>query len=69
MTRTFLHEFRPPQDSPVAGPDVQLTVQEIEDAGLREVLQAPGARHSAGDRDTLGSEHGGWTARALALGT
>ena len=43
MTRTFLHEFRPPQDSPVAGPDVQLTVQEIEDAGLREVLQTPGA--------------------------
>ena len=43
MTRTFLHEFRPLQDSPVAGPDVQLTVQEIEDAGLREVLQTPGA--------------------------
>ena len=43
MTRTFPLEFRPPQDSPVAGPDVQLTVQEIEDAGLREVLQTPGA--------------------------
>ena len=41
--RIFLHDFRPPPSSPVAGPDVQLTVQEIEDAGLLEVLQTPGA--------------------------
>ena len=43
MTRTFLHEFDPPASSPVPGPNVELTVQEIEDAGLREVLQTPGA--------------------------
>ena len=43
MTRTFRHEFHPYHDSPIAGPHVELTVEEIEDAGLREVLQAPGA--------------------------
>ena len=43
MTRTFRHDFDPFPDSPVAGPRVELTVQEIEDAGLREVLQTPGA--------------------------
>lgn len=43
MTHTFHHKFHPPQSSPVTEPDVQLTVQEIEDAGLREVLQTPGA--------------------------
>ena len=43
MTRTFLHDFDPYPDSPVAGPRVEFTVQQIEDAGLREVLQTPGA--------------------------
>ena len=47
MTRTFLHDFDPFPDSPVAGPRVELTVQEIEDAGLCEVLQAPGAALSS----------------------
>ena len=42
MTRTFLHTFEPPGLSRVHGHEVELTVQEIEDAGLREVLQAPG---------------------------
>ena len=43
MTRTFAHEFSPEGANPVTGPRVELTVQEIEDAGLREVLQTPGA--------------------------
>ena len=43
MTRTFEYEFFPASADPVAGPQVELTVQEIEDAGLREVLQTPGA--------------------------
>ena len=44
MTRTFRYEFDPAQEDPIGGQDdVELTVQEIEDAGLREVLQTPGA--------------------------
>ena len=44
MTRTFRHEFDPAEEDPIAGQDdVELTVQEIEDAGLHEVLQTPGA--------------------------
>ena len=43
MTRTFRHEFFLYGDSPIPGPNVELTVEEIEDAGLREVLQAPDA--------------------------
>ena len=43
MTRTFWHDFHPPHLNPLHGRDAELTVQEIEDAGLREVLQAPGA--------------------------
>lgn len=42
MARTFLHTFEPPGLSPVNRNEVELTVQEIEDAGLREVLQTPG---------------------------
>ena len=42
MTRTFAHDFDPPNASPIVGPDVQLSVQEIEDAALREILQTPG---------------------------
>ena len=43
MVRTIAHDFDPPSASPVVGPDVQLSVQEIEDAALREILQTPGA--------------------------
>lgn len=47
MTRTFLHSFDPPSASPVSGPIVDLEVSEIEDAGIREVLQTPGAAYGA----------------------
>lgn len=43
MTKTFLHSFDPPASSPVTGATVDLDVSEIEDAGIREVLQTPGA--------------------------
>ena len=42
MDREFLHDFCPSGASPFAGP-ARLTVEEIEDAGLLEVVQAPGA--------------------------
>ncbi|MGX9120961.1 hypothetical protein ACWTU6_30815 [Mesorhizobium sp. BHbsci] len=47
MTRTFLHNFDPPAASPVTGATVDLNVSEIEDAGIREVLQTPGAAYGA----------------------
>lgn len=47
MTRTFLHSFDPASASPVPGPTVDLEVSEIEDAGIREVLQTPGAAYGA----------------------
>lgn len=47
MTRTFIHSFHPASASPVAGPTVDLEVSEIEDAGIREVLQTPGAAYGA----------------------
>jgi hypothetical protein len=47
MTRTFLHNFDPPASSPVTGATVDLDVSEIEDAGIREVLQTPGAAYGA----------------------
>ena len=43
MTRTFRHDFHPRRLNPLHGRNVELTVQEIEDAGLREILQTPGA--------------------------
>ena len=43
MTRTFRHDFYPYYESPIAGANAELTIAEIEDAGLREVLQTPGA--------------------------
>ena len=43
MTRTFWHDFHPPHADPLHGRNVELTVQEVEDAGLREILQTPGA--------------------------
>jgi len=47
MTRTFLHSFDPPAASPINGLTVDLDVTEIEDAGIREVLQTPGAAYGA----------------------
>lgn len=47
MTRTLLHSFDPPAASPVAGPTVDLEVSDIEDAGIREVLQTPGTAYGA----------------------
>jgi hypothetical protein len=43
MIRTFIHSFEPADANPVAGPTVPLTTEQIEDAGIKEVLQAPGA--------------------------
>lgn len=42
MTRTFLHSFDPPSASPITGATAEA---EIEDAGIREVLQTPGAAY------------------------
>jgi hypothetical protein len=47
VTRTLLHSFDPPAANPVAGPTVDLEVSEIEDAGIREVLQTPGTAYGA----------------------
>lgn len=47
MTRTFFLSFDPPAASPVTGATVDLEVSEIEDAGIREVLQTPGAAYGA----------------------
>ncbi|WP_206049428.1 hypothetical protein [Novosphingobium sp. PC22D] len=47
MTRTFLHSFDPPSASPVNAATVDLNVADIEDAGIREVLQTPGAAYGA----------------------
>jgi hypothetical protein len=43
MIRTFRHFFDPVAASPIKGKTADLTVEEIEDAGIREVLQTPGA--------------------------
>jgi hypothetical protein len=43
----FIHSFDPASASPIAGPTVDLEVSEIEDAGIREVLQTPGAAYGA----------------------
>lgn len=47
MTRTFLHSFAPATASPISGATVDLEVSDIEDAGIREVLQTPGAAYGA----------------------
>ncbi len=44
MTRAFRHTFEPTHQNPIPGQDVHLTIQEIEHAGLLEVVQTPGAR-------------------------
>ena len=43
MTRAFRHTFEPAHQNPISGQDVHLTIREIEDAGLLEVVQTPGA--------------------------
>ncbi len=40
---SFNHEFDPPAQNPI-GASALLSIQEIEDAGLLEVIQSPGAR-------------------------
>lgn len=47
MTLTFLHSFDPASASPLSGATVSPNVSEIEDAGIREVLQTPGAAYGA----------------------
>lgn len=47
MTGTFLHSFEPATASPITGATVDLEVSDIEDAGIREVLQTPGAAYGA----------------------
>ena len=47
MTRTFLHSFEPATARPITGTTVDLEVSDIEDAGIREVLQTPGAAYGA----------------------
>lgn len=47
MTRTFIYNFKPPPLDPSPGATIALDVSEIEDAGIREVLQTPGAAYGA----------------------
>ncbi|MBZ9747611.1 hypothetical protein LB516_20380 [Mesorhizobium sp. CO1-1-7] len=39
MTRTFTYNFTPPSFDPSPGATIALDLSEIEDAGIREVLQ------------------------------
>ena len=43
MQRTFGYKFDPPAACPIKGNIAHLSVDEIENAGLLEVLQTPGA--------------------------
>jgi hypothetical protein len=43
MLRTFAYKFHPAASCPIKGKTAELSVQEIENAGLLEVLQTPGA--------------------------
>jgi hypothetical protein len=47
VIRTFIHTFDPPAESPIPGQTLDLEVSDIEDAGIREVLQTPGAAYGA----------------------
>ena len=47
MTRTFIYNFTPPSLAPSPGATIALDVSDIEDAGIREVLQTPGAAYGA----------------------
>ena len=42
-TKTFQHSFYPSYSDPEPGGEVKLSVEAIEEAGVREVLQTPGA--------------------------
>ena len=47
MSRTFIYSFTPPSLDPAPGATIELDVSEIENAGIREVLQTPGAAYGA----------------------
>lgn len=48
MSRTFIYSFTPPSLGPAPGATIELNVfSEIEDVGIREVLQTPGAAYGA----------------------
>ncbi len=47
MSRTFIYSFTPPLLDPAPGATIGSDVSEIEDAGVREVLQAPGVAYGA----------------------
>lgn len=49
MNRTFIYSFTPRSKDPAPAPGatIDLDVSEIEDAGIREVLQTPGAAYGA----------------------
>jgi hypothetical protein len=47
VTRTFIYSFNPRSKDPAPGPTIELDVAAIEDAGIREVLQTPGAAYGA----------------------
>jgi hypothetical protein len=47
MTRTFIYNFTPSSLDPSPGATIALDVSDIEDAGIREVLQTPGAAYGA----------------------
>ncbi|MBK8161008.1 MAG: hypothetical protein IPK59_20345 [Rhodospirillaceae bacterium] len=44
MDRKFTHTFNPKAEDPTEGAQISLSVESIENAGLREVLQTPGAK-------------------------
>lgn len=44
MNRTFEYKFTPTKDDPVKDTVVEIPLQAIEDAGLKEVLQTPGVK-------------------------
>jgi hypothetical protein len=47
VNRTFIYSFAPRSDDPAPGPTIELDVTAVEDAGIREVLQTPGAAFGA----------------------
>lgn len=47
MTRPFICGFTPPSRDPSPSTSIALDVSEIEDDGIRDVLQTPGAAYGA----------------------
>jgi hypothetical protein len=47
MARTFVYSFIPASSDPAPGATIELELSGIEDAGIREVLQSPGAAYGA----------------------